>query len=188
MPAEIRAAYVLSDHYVGVGDAAVHLLGLGHRRIAVIVGLDVRPSRERIRAVKDAYASRKLPPTFVVDRGPLSQEHGAAAIYRLLDSPEPPSAVILGGNQLLEGALNVVRARKLRLGRDLSLICCDDVPLSRLFETPISTVMRDTVQIGQSAAKLLLESVSQPSRQLSTVVLGTWFEPRASCGKAKLRK
>jgi LacI family transcriptional regulator len=183
LPPEIRAHYVLSDHYIGVGQAATHLLDLGHSSMALVVGRDVRPSRERIRAVRDAYAARKLPPQFVVDRGALSLEHGATALTQLLDSSEPPTAVILGGNQLLEGALEVIRERRIRLGQDLSLVCCDDLPLGRLFETPISTVMRDTSLIGQTAARLLLGSLSEPWREPSTVVLKTWFEPRASCGK-----
>lgn len=188
LPAEIKARYVLSDHYAGIGAATRSLLNLGHRRLAVIVGRDLRPSRERVRAVSDAYAALKLKPTFVVDKGSLSVEHSAAAMTELLNSDDPPTAVILGGNQLLEGALAVVQTRKLRLGRDLSLICCDDVPLGRFFETPVSTVMRDTDLIGHTAAQLLLESISEPQRPARTVTLPTWFESRASCGKAKRKK
>jgi LacI family transcriptional regulator len=188
LPPDIPSRYVLSDHYVGVGNAARYLLELGHTSMAVIVGRDVRPSRERIRAVGDAYTARRLRPKFSIDSGPLSVEHGASALTRLLDSSHPPTAVILGGNQLLEGALAVVRARNLRLGRDLSLVCCDDVPLGRLFEPPISTVMRDTVLIGRSAAQLFLESVVNPQRKPPPAILPTWFESRASCGKPRQKK
>src|ERR1019366_6853289 len=174
LPPEINARYVLSDHYSGIGVATRSLLKLGHRRIAVIVGRDLRPSRERIRAVNDAYADLKLEPTFIVDRGSLSPEHSNAAMTEMLNAPDPPTAIILGGNQLLEGALAVVKARNLRLGRDLSLISCDDVPLGRFFETPISTVMRDTDLIGQTAAQLLLESILEPQRPHRTVMLPTW--------------
>jgi LacI family transcriptional regulator len=182
MPPELKARYVLSDHYVGIHEAASHLLGLGHERLAIIVGRDNRPSRERIKAVHDAYVSRKQSPTFVIDSGPLSAEHGENALKMLLDSPNPPTAVILGGNQLLEGALAVVRARRLTLGRDLSLVTCDDVPLGRLYETPIATVVRDVDLIGRAAAQLLLGSITNPQRSGQARSLPTWFEARASCG------
>ncbi len=188
LPPDVRANYVLSDHYVGVGDAATHLLQLGHTSMAIVVGGNVRPSRERIRAVQDAYAARGVPPNFCVESGALSVERGASALSKVLDSARPPTAVILGGNQLLEGALAVVRARNLVLGRDLSLVCCDDVPLGRLFERPVSTVMRDTMLIGGSAAQLLLESVAKPRRKPSTVTLPTWFEARASSGRPRRQK
>jgi len=185
LPAEVPARYVLSDHHAGVGSAVRNLLQLGHRRLAIVVGRDLRPSRERIRAVSDAYATSKLKPTFVVDRGSLSVEHGAVAMTELLNSSDPPTAIILGGNQLLEGALAVIHSRGLRLGRDLSLVGCDDIPLGRFFETPISTVMRDTDLIGQTAAHLLLESISEPHRPARTVTLPTWFESRSSCGRLR---
>ncbi len=183
LPPRIDARYVLSDHYVGVGDAARHLLELGHRSIGVIVGLDARPSRERIRAVKDAYRSRRVQSKMLVDSGPLSVAHGAATMRRWLDLSAPPTAVILGGNQLLGGALEVIRERDLRLGRDLSLVVCDDVPLGRLFEPQISTVMRDTGLMGQTAARFLLEAISNPEQKSPAAMLPTWYEPRASCGK-----
>jgi LacI family transcriptional regulator len=186
LPPSIPACYVLSDHYVGVMAAANHLLDLGHRHIGVILGQDVRPTRERLRAVKDAYAARKLKPQFIVDKGPLSVEHGQAALLRFLSSSRPVTAVILGGNQLLQGALEVVREHDLHLGRDLSLISCDDMPLGRLFETPISIVRRDTELIGQSAAHMLLAAIADPAlylqRKIGPAILPTWYEARRSCG------
>ncbi len=176
---------MLSDHYAGVGSAVRNLLVLGHRKLAIIVGRDIRPSRERIRAVKDAYVAFRLKPTFVVAGGSLSVADSAAAMADLLNSSDPPTAVIVGGNQFLEGALSVVRSRKLRIGRDLSLVTCDEIPLSRFFETPIATIMRDTKLMGQTAAHLLLESISEPHRPARTVVLPTWFESGASCGRLR---
>jgi len=181
LPADVKATFVLSDHYLGVGDAARHLLALGHRRIALVVGPDVRPSRERIRAVADAYATHSLPPRFVVDHGTLSAEHGERSVARLLDSAVAPTAIILGGNQLLEGALRMIRNRGIILGKDLSLVCCDDIPLGRLNQPPIATVHRDTVAIGRTAAECFLKQMEKSSVAASTM-LPTWFEPRESCG------
>ena len=182
LPADIPAHYVLSDHYQGVGNAGRHLLSAGHRRIGLVVGRDVRPTRERIRAVEDAYDGFGTPRDLVVHRGTLSAEHGEEALEAMLSSETPPSAVILGGNQLLEGALRAVHRRKLQLGVDLSLICCDDVPLSRFHQPPIATVMRDTGLLGKRAAEVLLAQLESPGKT-EPVTLPTWFEPRQSCGR-----
>jgi LacI family transcriptional regulator len=181
LPADVRAHYVLSNHYQGVGDAARHLLEAGHRRIGLVVGRDVRPSRERVRAVEDAYAALGVERDLMVDSGTLSPEHGEEALERLLSSDTRPSAVILGGNQLLEGALEVVRRRGVRLGEGLSLVCCDDVPLSRFHQPAIATVMRDTCELGKRAAEILLDQLETP-HETEPVLLPTWFEPRPSCG------
>ena len=180
LPADIGLHYVLSDHYGGIGEAARWLLQHGHRRIGLAVGRDVRPSRERIRALTDAYVTLGLEPQLIVDSGTLSDTHGEESMERFLDAAKPPTAVLLGGNQLLEGALRVVRRRGLELGKQLSLVCCDDIPLSRLFDPPIATVMRDTGLLGQQAAQILLQQIESP-RATEPVVLPTWFERRPSC-------
>jgi LacI family transcriptional regulator len=181
MPEDLDGHYVLSDHYQGIGEAARYLLQSGHRRLGLIVGRDVRPTRERIRATRDSYLALGLEPDLVIDYGTLSAAHGEEALDHLLNSDKPPSAIILGGNQLLEGALRAVRRRGIRLGKDLSIVCCDDVPLSRLYQPAIATVMRDPALLGRSAAEVLLEQIANPHRS-EPVLLPTWFEPRESCG------
>ena len=49
--------------------AALHLLDLGHRRIALIGGAAVRPALERRAGLEEAFAERHLPPTYTVDEG-----------------------------------------------------------------------------------------------------------------------
>ncbi|WP_242561728.1 MULTISPECIES: LacI family DNA-binding transcriptional regulator [Pandoraea] len=180
-PADIPAHYVLSDHYQGMGDAARALLDKGHRRIGLVVGRDVRPTRERVRAMEDAYDRLGLPRNLIVHRGTLSSDHGEVAIEEMLADDDPPTAIVLGGNQLLEGALQAIHRRGLQLGRDLSLVSCDDVPLCRFHQPPIATVMRDAEQLGARAAQLVLTHIETPGTPES-VSLPTWFESRASCG------
>lgn len=180
MPASLVTDAVLSDHYAGVGEAAGYLLDNGHRRLGLVVGRDVRPSRERIRAVRNAFETRGLVEDLIIESGTLSVEHGAHALERLLSDAQPPSAIILGGNQLLEGALAVIKQRNVTLGKQLSLVCCDDVPLSRLHEPPIATVQRDTALLGKRAAERLLQQLDERQPHAEDV-LPTWFEWRASC-------
>jgi LacI family transcriptional regulator len=184
LPADIPAHYVLSDHYQGVGDAARYLLASGHRRIGLVVGRDVRPTRERIRAMESAFDTFGVKRDLIVHRGTLSPEHGKAALEEMLDAKRPPTAIVLGGNQLLEGALEVVHRRGLQLGIDLSLVSCDDVPLCRFHQPAIATVMRDAALLGARAAQILLAQIEAPGEP-ETVSLPTWFAPRPSCGAAR---
>ena len=56
----IPASYVLTDHRLGVRAAVGHLIDLGHRRIGLIAGIDVRPTRERVAGAREAFAERGL--------------------------------------------------------------------------------------------------------------------------------
>lgn len=182
---EVRSAQkgtgwaVLSDHASGMAAAVDHLIELGHRRIGLIVGQPMRFSRERRRGLERAFKRRKLPATYAVLEGHLSPAHGRRATAQLLDTAEPCTAIIAGGNQLLIGVLREFAERGIAHGRDISLVTCDDVPLGELIQPPIAVVRRDTQEFGRRAAELLLEAIAGGEPQ--TVLLPTEFVPRPSC-------
>jgi LacI family transcriptional regulator len=186
-----RSSAVLSDHRSGMRDAVGHLLDLGHRRVGLILGQGMRFSRERLEGLKDAYAKRGLPPTYVVVEGQLEPRHGRTATQALLDGDEPATALVAGGNQLLNGALAELQQRGLEVGRDVSLVSCDEISLTELYQPPIAVVRRDTRELGRRAAELLLsqlesqEEDAQGRRRTTAepevVLLPTEFVPRPSC-------
>ena len=158
LPDEFGASAVQSDHANGMRQAVDHLLDLGHRRIALVAGsLDIRPGHARLKAMHEAIEARGLPDESIHVPGSFTVEHGESATHQLLDMDEPPTAIIAGGNHPFVGCLTAINARGLRLGEDISLVACDDVPLARIYNPPIASISRDGVGIGQNAARLLLE-------------------------------
>lgn len=172
------ARAVLSDHAGGMAAAVEHLLELGHRQIGLILGQRLRYSRERRRGLERAFENREREATYTVLEGHLSPAHGRQAAARLLDADEPCTAIIAGGNQLLIGVLRELEERGLTPGREISLVTCDEVPLSELFRPAIAVVRRDTRELGRRAAELLLDAIQ--GGDPSTVVLPTEFVPRPS--------
>lgn len=180
LPDSVAAGAVLSDHRSGMRAATDHLLDLGHREIGLILGQPLRFSRERREGLREAYAARDLAPDYTVLEGRLGREHGREATRRLLDAERPPTAIIAGGNQLVIGTLEELRARGLTVGRDVSLVSCDAISVTELFEPPIAVIRRDNAEIGRRAAQLLLEDLGDTPRP-RTVVLPTEFVARPSC-------
>lgn len=181
VPVSARASRVFSDHRAGLSAAGRHLLDLGHRRIALVAGQRVRPTVERRRGLEDAFRSRGLEPDFKVMEGMFAVEHGEQAARELLDSKKPPTAIIAGGNQILVGMLREISRRGLRVGKDVSVVSCDETPVTELFSPPIAVVRRDNVEIGRVAAELLIARMKGDDEP-SEVLLPTEFVPRASCG------
>jgi LacI family transcriptional regulator len=181
LPPEVHASRALSDHRRGVGDAVRHLLRLGHRRIGLIVGQPVRPSTERRRALELVYEEEGLEPTYTVLADSFTAAHGEQATRWLLELPHPPTAIIVGGNQLLLGSLRVISGRGIELGRDLSFVACDDVAVTELYQPPIAVVRRDNMALGRAAAELLLRRM-RGEAEPAELVLPTEFVPRRSCG------
>ena len=186
LPATVRADRVLSDHRAGMRDATLHLLELGHRRIGLILPGPMWPTRQRREGLQEAYAERGLPETFVILDGLRSLDDARAAVRRLLDLDDPPTAIISGTNQMLAETLKELQARDLRLGEDISLVSCDTIPATELYQPQIAVIRRDLAELGRRAAELLLGSIDEPGDP-TTVALATEFVPRPSCGPAAQR-
>ncbi|MBX3028933.1 MAG: LacI family DNA-binding transcriptional regulator [Chloroflexi bacterium] len=181
LPEELGASAVVNDHGPGMEAAVEHLIDLGHRRIALITGSTAQlPGRERMDAMRAVVARRPERVETIYRPGSFSTEHGEGAAREILSGPDRPTAVIAGGNQLLIGTLKVLREQGLRVGRDISLVTCDEVPLSELYEPPIATIQRETVGLGRVAAELLLGRLVGGEAP-RTEVLPTTFLPRPSC-------
>ncbi len=176
-----RAVHVYTDHQRGMRQAVAHLLDLGHRNIAMISGQRMRPVEERRAALEACYAERGLPKTYRILEGAFSVDYGARTAGELLSTDNPPTAIIAGGNQLMLGSLRVLHSRRLRLGRDVSFVGCDDIPISELYNPPIAVVRRDTAAIGRSAAELML-ALLRNDEDVEDVTLPSDFVARPSCG------
>jgi LacI family transcriptional regulator len=88
----------------------------------------------------------------------------------------------VGGWQLLTGVLEVVRDRRLRLGRDLSLVASDPPPLASVFDPPLAAISRDASGLGVTAAELLLARLTAPGLAPERVMLPTTYRPAGSVG------
>jgi LacI family transcriptional regulator len=181
LPPAVRVSRVLYDHQAGMRAAARHLLELGHRRIGLTIGAPVRPSRERRLGLEAEFAASGLARTYTIaDVGEFAAEPGERAVAGLLDAPDPPTAIIVGSNQMLPGALRAIAARGLELPGDLSLVTCDDTILAELYRPPIGVVKRDNFEIGRIAAELLIARM-QDDDVPRDLFLTTEFLPRESC-------
>lgn len=167
------------DHARGFSQAVHHLASLGHRRLALIAGTEgIRPTRERVDAIRRACHELKLPPPGV-RFGSFDQAAGAAAVHDLFRNGEPPTALICGGNQLLPGVIEAIRSLGLEVPRDISLVTTDNSDLARLHQPPIAAVVRDAAALGDAAAALLLSEIA--GEPAATIELATDFQATASC-------
>lgn len=182
LPTSVQVSRVLYDHQSGVRAAVGHLLDLGHRRIDLILGAPVRPSHERRIGFESEFARRGLPKTYrIVEAGEFAADAGERAVSELLNADVPPTAIVVGSNQMVPGAVSALAERNLELPRDLSLVGCDDIILAELYRPPIAVVKCDNYDVGRLTAELLIQSMQseEPPRD---VVVATEFLPRGSCG------
>lgn len=179
---------VQPNHAAGMAQATEYLIGLGHRRIAIITaGPDIRPGRERVRGFTETFARLSVPlPTDLIRSQSLSAEYGFRETLAMLEAHDRPTAIIAGGNRTLVGVLRALQEKNVSFPGDLSLVSCDQTDLSRLYPGPITLIDRDMAEIGRTAAQLLLERLTgdkdQPPRR---VTFATRLILGRSCGPVR---
>jgi DNA-binding LacI/PurR family transcriptional regulator len=147
-----------TDQAADSRSAVMHLAELGHRHIAHISGpLEFAHERGRRRGVRRAATALGLEVTTVTSSymGPQAGE----ITGELLDSPQPPTAIIYGSDVMALGGLAAASQRRVRIPRDLSVISWDDTNLTTVVHPPLTALERDTPGFGALAATVLLDHI-----------------------------
>lgn len=152
------------DYASGIGQAARHLLALGHRRIGLVLGpYGLDASRRCLDGYQGAFTDHDLEPdTGLVRWGEVGEQSGQIFADALLDLEEPATAVITVSDVLAIGAYRAITARGLRVGTDVSVVGFDDRPEARLMNPPLTTLSIPTGPAAASALQLLLDPTTQP--------------------------
>jgi len=171
-----------ATNWAGGIAATEHLLGLGHRRIAVITGpADVLCSLARVDGYRSALdrAGVAYDPG-LVRYGNFHHEGGYARGNELLDLPEPPTAIFAGSDEHAFGVYEAARRRGLRIPQDLSVVGFDDLPVTRWASPPITTVRQPLAEMGSVAAQMLGDLIDGKPLHSNRVELSTELIVRES--------
>lgn len=159
----LPADTILFDNESGAYQATRHLIELGHRRIACI-GLPrlLTPGLERLQGYERALQEAGIPfdPALVVE-GSFKAEKGSHLVDQIFASPDPPTAIMVSSNRLLNGVLEHVKENRLRVPEDIALVVFDDIPYYSYFSPTITAVGANTDQFGRQAAHMLAEQIEE---------------------------
>lgn len=151
------APRVFCDNRQGGRLAAQHLLETGHRNLAYIGGpRTLMSARERCEGFRQTV--REAGPganVTVTSFGAYDTAHGRAAMEAILKGTPETTAVFAGSDEILLGALEVMRARDLRVGEDIAFVSFDDMLPLGLFEPPITAIRQPVTEIGNAAFDLV---------------------------------
>ncbi|WP_409346828.1 LacI family DNA-binding transcriptional regulator [Paenibacillus sp. MBLB4367] len=157
---------VLGDSKEGAKRLIEHLIGLGHRRIALLNGsLDVSTARHRFTGYKEALKLSDLPydPALVVESGysRSAPSRTVDAIERLLQLSKRPTAIFAANNFLAIEAIRALRERGIRVPDDISVVCFDDLELASVIDPFLTVAAQPAYQFGTIGVQLLLDRINE---------------------------
>lgn len=150
------------DNYAAGLMAMDKLISLGHRRIGLICGrTDVNDRAEkRWRAYVDALTAINvtIDPQLVFQRD-FEFIEGRTAMVRMIDNPDPPTAVFAANDIQAIGAIEGCRERGLSVPEDVSIIGFDDLPIAQFSYPKLTTVHVPGAKMGHLAATRLFQQI-----------------------------
>jgi LacI family transcriptional regulator len=181
----VPADSIQIDNAHGGAQATRHLVGLGHRRIACIVGPSrVAPSGDRLLGYRRALEEGGI--SFdpdLVKVGDFTPDSGHARTRELLKSPSPPTGIFACNDLMAFGAITALTEEGLSVPRDVSVVGFDDIQLASYFNPPLTTVAQPLRKMGWRAVEILLERMRDralPPRR--PVLMETLLRVRRSSG------
>ncbi len=169
--------------------ATKFLIDLGHRRIALINGLEDMDFAQRRRdGYLEALRQEGLSPDPDIMRSAeMTEVYGHHETRDMLELDDPPTAIIVSSMIAAIGVRRALDEKGLVMGRDVSVIAHDD-DLSYLKngqDVPIFTATRSSVRhAGELAAEMLIERIKSPNDQIKTRLLEAELVVGRSTGPA----
>jgi len=163
-----------------------HLIGLGHKRIAMLRGHDDhRSSHLRAKGYIAALQEAGLPYDPALDiRGEYHFESGNERTLEVLErSPHVrPTALFCGDDRIALGALEALKTRGVRVPEEMSVVGINDSVEGALREVPLTTLRQPGHEIGETAVILLRAQITHEEDAGRKVVLPGKIIVRATSG------
>ena len=152
---------VAIDDRLGGRDATNHLIGLGHRRIAVVTGdRESTSAKERLAGFRDAMAEADLEvDESLIMYGEYRADVGEIAGADLAARTEPPTAIFCFSDEIALGCLAGLQSAGKSVPDDISVIGFDDIPFARYLVPSLTTVAQPSEAIGRTCATLLFNLI-----------------------------
>ena len=203
--AGLPADSVTVDNRGAARDAVAHLIDAGHRRIGIVAELErsayagvgafvsaveagqvettsLFPSWQRLYGYLDAHrnAGIAVNPEFIARVGEYSVAAGKVETLKLLGRPRRVSALFTADGLMSAAAMDAITSLDMTIPTDTSLICFDDLDWMRFAKPGISAVVQPLLELGETAAKIVLSRIVGDTGDSRHVVLQSTLAVRGS--------
>ncbi|MCM3267473.1 LacI family DNA-binding transcriptional regulator [Paenibacillus elgii] len=171
----VQVMNFVPDDQSGAYRLTEYLVQQGHRHIAIIEG---KQGFKSTQARRDGYREAlhkhgiTVPEAYYVS-GNYDLESGHAAMSKLLELPDRPTAVFCCNDDMALGAVKAVTERGLSVPEDISVAGFDDHLFSAFMSPALTTVRRPIEELSRAGAEKLLKFIETKHSEKSVVLFHT---------------
>ncbi|MGP4073886.1 LacI family DNA-binding transcriptional regulator [Piscibacillus sp. B03] len=181
---ESNITFVDNDNVKAAYEATMHLIHLGHKRIAFVGGgmelvVTVDRMNGYIEALKDAGIKRK--DEYIVHHEFL-REGGRDAVHELMSLDEPPTGLVVTDDIMAFGIVNTLEQIGKKVKEDISVVSFNNVIFSELANPSLTSVDINIFKLGHEAAQCLFDHIEQPNLLPRRITIPHQLVVRNSCG------
>lgn len=145
--------HLRSDNRDGGRLMMSHLIDLGHRNIGMISVPDIA---ERLMGVRLSAEEHDIDFDCLPNEvGNFSEESGASAARRLIETHPDLTAIVAFNDRMAMGAINQLQGMGYSVPEQISVVGYDDLPRSRDFSPPLTTINHRLNEWGGLAMTML---------------------------------
>jgi DNA-binding LacI/PurR family transcriptional regulator len=168
---------IVVDNVAGAKQATQHLIDLGHRRISYINDdptnqFNGAPTRDRHEGYRQALREANIlyRPEYYQE-GILNRSSARHLTQKLLQLPEPPTAIFAYSDTQAIGVLEAANDMGIRVPEALSVVGYDDIEAAELVH--LTTIRQSLYESGVRGAQLLLKQMVKPFPEPQEILLET---------------
>ena len=163
------------NHRKGAYLAAHHLLSLGHRHIACVIGEDRATNTlasDRVEGFRWAYSEYGLD---LSEDSIFFGDYTEGGGYRVAQQifARDFTAIFAGNDSMAFGVYRYARERGIVIPDDISIVGFDDLNTADMVYPPLTTVRQDAYVLGREAANRLISEIDNPGIERRAI----YFEP-----------
>lgn len=168
---------VAVDDQVGGRLAVEHLVEAGRRRIAFVGGPGTLAQiQNRLGAAREVAEQHEGTQIRFVETTTMDATAGRESVLELLrlEPSERPDAIFAGNDLVALGVLQGLTLAGVSVPDDIAIVGYDDISFAGSAAIPLTSVRQPAVELGRTAAQLLLDALGDPD---ATKVQHVTLEP-----------
>jgi len=168
--------------------ATEHFIYQGHKNIFHFAGpAGLRFTQNRKKGYMDALRKHKIEinESKIIETGVLVTD-GERVMEQLINDNNLPDAIFAVNDPTAIGAMKTLKTHGYKIPDDVAIVGFTESKIAELIDPPLTSVAQPTYEIGQTAAKLLLDQIESKGIFIpQTVVLNGRLNVRESSMKLK---